>query len=150
MKRKYPPLGHYFKVEVDGFSDELGFQSVSRLSSSVEFEDIREGGNQMVAYKAPVRITYSDVTLKRGLLAGSSLVATWIRRAMEQFYFEPRNVTITLLDSRSGSQQMPLATWQLLQAVPKSWELSDLNAQENAIAIESLVLTFQELKQKTS
>lgn len=143
---KYPPLSYCFQVEIEGFPTELGFQQVSGLSANVEFEDVREGGINTHVHKVPVKTTFNDVTLKRGLLANSSLVGEWVREATEQFLFDPKNVTIKLLNPQQRDaekkKQGVMALWRLEGAVPKSWELGDFNAEENAILIETLTLTF--------
>ena len=37
----------------------------------------------------------------------------------------------------------PLRTWNVAHAVPKKWTVSDLNANENSIVVETLELTYQ-------
>jgi phage tail-like protein len=37
----------------------------------------------------------------------------------------------------------PLRTWNVTHAIPKKWSVTDLNANENAIVIETLELIYQ-------
>ena len=37
----------------------------------------------------------------------------------------------------------PLRTWKVAHAVPKKWTVSDLNANENSIVVETLELTYR-------
>jgi phage tail-like protein len=36
----------------------------------------------------------------------------------------------------------PLKTWKVVRAWPKKWAVSDLNAQENSIVVETLDLSY--------
>jgi phage tail-like protein len=58
---------------------------------------------------------------------------------VEEFTFEPREVTVTLLNE----EHEPLAAWHFLAAYPVKWSVSDLKAQENALAIETLELAYR-------
>jgi phage tail-like protein len=46
---------------------------------------------------------------------------------------------VTLMNEKSE----PLRTWSVAHAVPKKWTVSDFNAGENAIVVETLELTYQ-------
>lgn len=133
------PVVFHFKVELAGASadSDVRFQEVSGLSAEVTTEELREGGLNGYAHRLPAGAKFGNLVLKRGFVRGSE-VARWIRRAVESFEFEPKDVTVTLLDEAHE----PLATWSFVRAWPVKWSLSDLKAQENALAVESMELAY--------
>ncbi len=137
----YPPTGFHFSVAFDGMtqsSQDTRFQSVTGLSVSVETEEFREGGENRFKHRLPIATRYDDLELKRGLTTHSELIL-WCRDAIEQFEFSPRNVVISLLDETHA----PVASWQIVQAIPTAWSMSDLDAQRSEIAVETLRLQYQ-------
>ena len=142
----YPPAAFRFKVQFSGLSDdnEMRFQSIGGLSSEVEMETFKEGGSNMFVYQLPVRIKFSDISLKRGLLVGSD-ATKWMLDAMNSFTFSPKNLSITLMDD-SGD---PLMTWDLYAALPKKWSVSEFNAEQSALVIEQLDLVVRDFNVRT-
>jgi phage tail-like protein len=138
----YPPAGFHFAVRF-AFSDEADthFQSVSGLSVEYETETIKEGGENRFEHKLPVRTKYADLSLKRGLLLDSK-VLKWCLDALENRVFAPTDMQIVLLNE----QHQPLKTWNVAAAWPKKWSVSDFNAQENALVIESLEISYRYFK----
>ena len=114
------------------------FQAVSGLSVTYETEQVKEGGENRFVHELPVRTTYSDVTLKRALVTDGDLV-DWCRDAFENYRFDPATVTISLLDPAGD----PLRSWHLEGAWPKKWEINELNAEQNALVIETLTLSYR-------
>lgn len=76
--------------------------------------------------------------LKRGLLTDSE-IAGWIRRCVEDFDIQPKNIDISLLNEK----HQPLITWHVVNAYPTKWAVSDLNASNNAVVIETLQFFYQ-------
>jgi phage tail-like protein len=136
----YPPWSFYYKVEFDGSKgpDDARFQSVSGLSVEYDTEEYKEGGENRFTHKLPVRTKYSDLVLKRGMLTGSAVVG-WFLDAFRNRAFSARNVNVILMNERGE----PLRTWKVAHAVPRKWTVSDLNANENSIVVETLELTYQ-------
>ena len=137
MGNYYPPLGFHFKVEFSDIQGEYMFQSVSGLSAELEIEDIREGGENRFQHKLPVKTRYQKLVLKRGLVAGSDL-AKWCREAVEDMNIKPTNITISLLNENHE----PLMTWNVVHAYPVKWAVSDFNAEQSNIVIETLELVY--------
>jgi phage tail-like protein len=104
----------------------------------MEMDSFTEGGQNRFVWKLPKRTRYQDLTLKRGMLKGSEIVA-WSRNAFENFIFEPSNVLITLLNERHE----PVQAWSVVNAIPKKWTISAFNAEDNSIVIESFTLSYQ-------
>lgn len=137
----YPPVGFHFKVEVLDLppcDEDLRFTEVSGLAVELGTEEVPEGGENRFVQKYPVRAKYPELTLKRGLLINSAVV-DWIRQCIEDFKITPKNVDVTLLDD----EHQPLMTWHVIGAYPTKWSVSDLNATNNAVVIETLQLFFQ-------
>ena len=140
MTLYYPPYGFHYKVEFEGNSqpNEASFQSASGLSVEYDTEEYKEGGENRFTHKLPVRTKYADLVLKRGLLVGSSTVQ-WFLDAFRDRAFVPKAVTVTLMNEKSE----PLRSWKVVHAVPKKWTVSDFNAGENAVVVETLELTYR-------
>jgi phage tail-like protein len=136
----YPPVGFHFRVEVLGLSsdNDVRFTEVSGLSVEMGTEELAEGGENRFVQKYPVRAKYPELTLKRGLLV-SSAVVDWIRRCIEDYQIEPKNIDVTLLNE----EHQPLVTWHVIGAYPTRWSVSDLNASNNAVVTETLQLFYQ-------
>ena len=142
----YPPWGFYYKVEFNisrdkEFSkskDDIRFQTVSGLSVEYDMEEFKEGGENRFTHKLPVRTKYADLVLKRGMLTKSS-VTDWFLRAFRDRSFSPADIDIILMNEKSE----PLRTWSVTHAIPKKWIVTDLNANENAIVVETLELMYQ-------
>ncbi len=138
---EYPPVGFHFLVSFQLFPEtqnDFRFQEVSGLDAEIEMESFAEGGQNRFTWQAPKRTRYSDITLKRGMFIGSGIVL-WCRNAMENFVFEPANITIALLNEK----HLPLQAWYIVNAIPKKWSISSFNAQENSVVVESITLTYQ-------
>lgn len=137
MADYYPPLGFHFKVEFTGFPGEFEFQSVSGLTVSVDTEEIAEGGENRFKHKIPVRTKFPNLVLKRGLLVNSEIIS-WCRSAMEDFDFLPVDIVVKLLNEKHE----PLLSWNVVHAYPVKWSISDFNAEENKLVIETLELNY--------
>lgn len=140
----YPPVGFHFRVEfgVDGAGEnETHFRDVSGLSMELEEETYNEGGENRFVRKFPVRARYPDLVLKRGLLTNSA-VGKWCAAAIQDLDIRPATVWVTVLNDAHE----PLQTYTFVNAWPKKWSISDLNAESSEIIVESLELAYQYFK----
>jgi phage tail-like protein len=138
---EYPPAGFHFKVEfqVSNVTDgDARFMEVGGLSRELGVEEYTEGGENRFVHRLPLRAKYGNLVLKRGVLKDSGLI-DWFRNAIENFDFEPADVVVTLLNE----EHEPLMGWSFAKAWPVKWAVSDLKAQDNAIAVESIELAYQ-------
>ncbi|RXK87849.1 phage tail protein [Chlorobaculum sp. 24CR] len=136
----YPPWGFYFRV-VFGISkdkNDARFQSVSGLSVEYDFETFKEGGENRFEHKLPTRTKYADLVLKRGLLTDSSVIG-WLTDAFRNRSFTPTDLSINLLNEKGE----PLQTWNVVHAIPKKWLVSDFNANENSVVVETMELSYR-------
>ncbi|MDB5250062.1 MAG: glycerol acyltransferase [Segetibacter sp.] len=154
MATYIPPAGFHFKVEfvgVDGMGSdtEQRFQEVTGLSFEVETEDFKEGGENRFSYKLPKRIRYPNLVLKRGLLKGTALL-NWFKSAISTYFtvvvydFKPADIMITLLDE-SGEAA---AIWNVVQAYPLKWSVSDFRSTDNSVVVETIELAYQYFERK--
>jgi phage tail-like protein len=140
MEVQYPPVSFHFKVEFTGLTSQevdVQFQSVAGLSVDIETEEFAEGGENRFKHKFPVRTKFPNLVLTRGLVTNSELI-DWCRDAIEGFIFDPIDLTVKLLNE----EHEPLVTWNVVHAYPVKWKVSDLNAEENKIAIETIELAY--------
>jgi phage tail-like protein len=145
MADYYPPWGFYYRVEFDITSKDIGknkndarFQSVSGLSVEYDYETFKEGGENRFEHKLPVRTKYADMVLKRGMLTGSEVIK-WFLMAFRDREFKPADVNVILMSEKGE----PLRTWKISHAIPKKWLVSDLNANDNAIVVETMELSYR-------
>jgi phage tail-like protein len=141
-----PPLG--FRFDVFFFADEhnsnkvdILFQKVSGLGSSVETIQVAEGGQNLYTQSLPNKIKYENLVLERGLVVSSPL-ATEFNNAMSRFKFSASNVLVTLLNHT----RQPIASWLFMKAYPVKWKISDLDANDNRVVIETMELTYQQMR----
>lgn len=139
MDYAYPPVSFFFEVVFDGQKDavESRFQSVTGLSVDMQTETLKEGGENRFEHTLPVRSKYTPLVLKRGLVKDSKL-AKWCIDAIVKFDIQPMNLEVKLLHVKGE----PLIIWKVINAWPKKWSVSDFNAEQNAIAIESMELNY--------
>jgi phage tail-like protein len=141
MANYYPPVAFHFKVEVLGLppnDHDVRFMEVGGLSMEMGTEEVAEGGENRFTHKFPTRTKYPELVLKRGLLINSALI-DWVRECIEDYNIQPRNIVIKLLNE----EHQPLLTWYVVNAFPTRWAVSDLNAANNAVAVESMQLFYQ-------
>ncbi len=161
----YPPVGFYFRVEfsltvsassflnvnnirntISNPAASLGlptdvdmcFQEVSGLTATVNTSDLMEGGENRFKHKLPGRVSYDNLVLKRGLVTNSSILQ-WCINAISNFEFKPITVFVKLLNEEGE----PLATWQVINAYPVKWSVSNFNAEQNSVVVETLELAYQ-------
>jgi phage tail-like protein len=147
-ENKYPPTGFHFRVEFK-FSDqrgksEINFQEVGGLNKEMTTEEFTEGGENRFVYRFPKGSKYPNLVLKRGMKPDSKII-DWVRNAIDNFDFQPVDITVSLLNS----DHTPLVSWEFVKCWPLKWSTSDLKAQENAIVIETLELNYNYYTQKT-
>lgn len=140
MTDYYPPWGFYYKVEfgISKNKNDVRFQTVSGLSVEYDMEEYKEGGENRFTHKLPVRTKFADMVLKRGMLTDSEVIK-WFFNAFRDREFVPADVNVILMNEKSE----PLRTWKVVHVIPKKWLVSDLNANENAVVVETLECSYR-------
>jgi len=138
----YPPVGFHFRVEVLGLpapnDHDMRFTEVAGLSAELNTEEVPAGGENRFVQKYPTRTRFPELVLKRGLLLDSEILK-WVRECLEDSRITPRNIDVKLMNE----DHQPLLTWHVNKAFPTKWSVSDLNAGNNAVVVETLQLYYQ-------
>ena len=119
---------------------DIRFQKVSGLSSEVDTESVREGGQNLYTQRLPVGVRYNNLVLERGMVVGSPLNVEF-NVAMSLFKFAASNVLVTLLDESKA----PLAAWLFMKAYPVKWSTSDLAA-EPGLVVDTMELAYTRMQ----
>ena len=136
-----PYRGFNFLVEIDGIT-QAGFHEVLRARRRARPPiDYREGTRPATRPQASAGLnTYSAITLKRGITDSDELWK-W-RKTVIDGKAERRNGSIVLLDD-TGAEKI---RWNFTNAWPSKWTGPAFNATSNAVAVETLEITHEELK----
>lgn len=140
---KYPLPKFHFELEWGG--TRLGFTEVTGLDFETEVIEYREGN--LPTYnktKQPGLTKYTDVTLKRGIVLDDlEFFNQWVKTAMFQEKKETyrRTVTIKLLNE----EHKAIIVWTLSKAWPSKIQSTDLKADGNEMAIETLTFVHEGL-----
>ncbi len=156
----YQHVSFLFQVTFHGGgfnSLDAKFQSITGLDVSLEYESLKEGGENRFEHRFPARRTYSDLVMKRGIFSPDegSEITQWCLRAFEgfrapgsnqaiQLRVEPVNLAIALLDERHE----PLMRWEVIHALPKAWKFGELNSEKSGVLIETLELHYNRFEFK--
>lgn len=137
-----PTPAFHFRVTFGGQSNlDTSFQQVSGIGAKVEIEKVPEGGQDDRIL--PIRSTYQNLVLKRGIAGLDSELVKWCDIWMSAWrtgaVVTTKDVVVSLLDK----DQNPLHAWSFAQAYPVEWGLGALDAQKNEVAIETIELTYQ-------
>jgi len=147
-KGDYPLPKFHFQVEWgEGFR--MGFTEVSGLDFETEVIEYREGNSKIYnKLKQPGLTKFSNVTLKRGTFEGDfDYYLLW----KETYFFQEGNktgdryrrpVSIKLLNE----EHEPIITWVLTNAWPSKVQSTDLKADANEVAIETMELVHEGLE----
>lgn len=145
-----PSVAFYFKVEFTISSDQpdIAFKEVSGLSSELETEEVKEGGENRFRHRLPVRGKHPNLVCKRALVPlKQSTLSQWIKKSVENDFdeqFKTSSVFISLMDA-NGTK---MAGWYLTNAFPVKWEISSFNAQKNELVIETLEFVYNTIERK--
>lgn len=139
------PLTKYF-FSVDWGSGEMSFQEVTGLEMTREKAEYRGGLEPyLVKKQIPGMKTFGELTLKRGTFAGDNDFFEWWNGTVEDPMPPRKHVTIML----KNPANKPVMVWEVFNAFPTKVTSTDLNATNNEVAIETLVLAHEgiEIKQ---
>ena len=136
---QYPLPKFHFLVQWGGVR--IGFTEVTGLDMQVEAIEYREGSSpEYSKIKMPGMHKFSNITLKRGTMAGDSDFYRWIN-TINLTVSERRDIIISLLNETHA----PVMTWKAKNAFPVKVQASDLKSDGNEVAIETLELAHEGL-----
>lgn len=139
MANEYPVPKFHFQVEWG--ASKVGFTEVSGLSVEREVIEYREGSSKEYSkIKMPGLTNYSNITLKRGSIAkDNDFYQWWVSNKLESV--DRRDITISLLNE----EHEPVITWKVKNAWPLKVESTDLSADDNNVAIETMEIVHEGL-----
>jgi phage tail-like protein len=142
-KKNYPVPKFHFQLEWGG--TRVGFTEVTGLDFETTPIEYREGSSPLYnKTKQPGMTKYSDITLKRGTFLGDFEYFELLKKT---FMFQEgkekfrRDINIKLLDE----EHKPIITWALSKAWPSKIQSTDLKADGNEVAIETMTLVHEGL-----
>jgi phage tail-like protein len=131
-----PPIASRFLFEVDGV--EIGiFKEVKGLEANVGVEEIKEGGQNSFVRKVPGRMTWPEITFRRGLTESDALFE-WFSKssgtgfAGNQNSLKRTKATITAI-THTGAR---LRSWHLVDAFPIKWRGPESFSVDNKVPLE--------------
>ena len=136
---KYPLSKFHFSVEWGGTT--IGFTEVSGLDVETEVIEYRQGSSPDYSkIKMPGMQKFSNVTLKRGTFKSDNEYFEWWN-SIQLNQVVRRDITISLLDETHA----PVVVWKVRNAWPTKITSTDLKADGNEVAIESIELAHEGL-----
>ena len=139
MATNYPLVKFHFQVEWGG--TKIGFTEVSGLDVETEVVEYRHGASpEYSKIKMPGMQKYSNLTLKRGTFATDNEYFIWWN-SVKLNTIERRDITISLLNE----EHEPVITWKVKNAWPTKVQSTDLKADGNEVAIESMEIVHEGL-----
>ncbi|MDO8951512.1 MAG: phage tail protein [Draconibacterium sp.] len=139
MATNYPLVKFHFQVEWGG--TKIGFTEVSGLDVETEIVEYRDGASpEYSKIKMPGMQKYSNLTLKRGTFKSDNEYFKWWN-TVKLNTIERRDITISLLNEDHD----PVVTWKVKSAWPTKIQSTDLKADGNEVAIESMEIVHEGL-----
>ena len=142
----YPLPKFHFQVEWGG--TKIGFTEVSGLDVETEVIEYRHGASKEYSKtKQPGMIKYSNITLKRGTFQSDNEYYDWWKQNV--FFQEGnstgskyrRDITISMLNE----EHEPIVVWKIKNAWALKVQSTDLKADGNEIAVETIELAHEGL-----
>ncbi len=135
----YPLSKFHFQVDWGGVR--IGFTEVTGLDVENEVIEYRDGANREYSkQKIPGMKKFGNVTMKRGIFASDNDYFKWFNTVTLN-KIERRDVTVSLLNE----EHEPVMVWKIKNAWPAKIASTDLKADGNEIAIESVELAHDGL-----
>ncbi|ELZ32522.1 hypothetical protein C474_06872 [Halogeometricum pallidum JCM 14848] len=138
-ERTDPFLAHRFVVEIGGVVVG-GFSSVGGLSMEMQPEEVEEGGRNTNTHKLPARFGHQNLVLKRGL---TDYVDFWDWIWATTHGVVRRERVDVYLQDAPGNR---VWGWSFLDAYPVKWTGPEFNAEQSAVAFETLEFTHAGIK----
>lgn len=148
------PVSFFFSVEILGLpaanasAIEAGFEEVSGINTTMNVENITEGGENGFVHKVPGRLKYdSNLELKRGLITGFSPFGLWCRSQLSgganAASVATKIVTHNVIVHLLNANQIPVMSWVFVGAYPVKWDIKGFNSRQSEIAVETLALAYR-------
>jgi phage tail-like protein len=135
----YPIPKFHFQVEWAGAK--IGFTEVTGLEVSTDVIEYRDGASpEYHKIKMPGMQKFSNITMKRGIFKGDNDYYSWWN-TVKMNTIERRDLVISLLNE----EHSPVVVWKVKNAWPVKVQSTDLKADGNEVAIESIEIAHEGL-----
>lgn len=129
------PFGAFaFEIDINGIASGY-FQEVSGLSAQIEIVEVQEGGRNDTTRKLVGQGKFPNLVLKRGFCTGTLL------DALINFHGGKQRLDGNIIMRSNAGKEV--ARWRFVNGVPVKWDGPQLNASQNAIAVESLEIAHE-------
>ena len=118
-----------------------GFSECSGLEMSLKVEEYREGGRNSAVLKFPTRVEWTNITLKKGVGAGTALW-DWHYGFVEGRGKRRDGIIALLTDLH-----VPNNIWYFRRGLPVKYSGPSLNATQSSVAIESIEIAHEGITQ---
>jgi len=136
---QYPIPKFHFQVEWGGAK--IGFTEVTGLDVSTDIIEYREGSSpEYHKIKMPGLQKFSNITLKKGTFKGDNDFYAWYN-TIALNTVQRRDLIISLLNENHE----PVVVWKIKNAFPVKVQSTDLKADGNEVAIETLEIAHEGL-----
>jgi phage tail-like protein len=136
-----PFLAFRFVIRING-ENVGGFSECSGLRLETETQDYLEGGLNTHVLKFPTRTKQSNITLKRGIVDKTLWDWYW---GLVQGKVERKTGLIAIKDAAGENDVME---FEFRRALPVKWIGPELNAAQNAVAVEQIELAHEWLERR--
>jgi phage tail-like protein len=150
-----PVLNHNFLISLIDSSSNLGslvstvvfdvlaggFMECSGIEMSMQPEEYKEGGNNGSALKFPSRVSWTNLTLKKGIAASTSFW-DWHYGFVEGKGKRRDGVIILQSDLH-----VPNNIWSFRRGLPVKYTGPAMNANQNSVAIEAIEIAHEGIYQ---
>lgn len=136
--RTDPYRGFRFRVEIDGITT-AAFAEATIPDSTIDPVEYREGTDPTTLRKLSGLTKYGNITLKKGLTDSMDLY-DWIKQIQQTGAVKARkNMSLILIDEEGNDK----ARWDIVEAWPTKYDVTDFNAKGNEVLIESLEIVHE-------
>lgn len=144
-----PAPTYLFYVEISGLIVGL-FTECSGVGIRRTTDKFREGGLNDRSHSLPGIVDFQNITLKRGLSISREL---WNWFVTGLYDFQVKRVNLSIIQGAPGHSALSMITssgfgvvkrWNVENAYPVSWRLSDLNVNTfDSVAIETIEIAHE-------
>ena len=135
----WPVPQFQFLVTIDG--EEIPFQEVSGLEHETEVIEYKGGNSQSFSgFKMPGLAKVGNIILKKGLFSKDTALFDMYSK-IQMNTITRSEINIRLLDENKNA----IMTWKLQNAWPVKITATDLQADGNEVAVESVEIAYETL-----
>ena len=142
VHRDNPYPNYNFLVEIDGLDTQGAFMEVELPDVRVDVIEYRTGSYRSSAvHKLPGRASYSDVTLRRGVIGALDLYS-WLDQTIQGDPGARRAMSVILLDEA----RQEVLRWNFQNVFPTEYQFNKLDATGKTVLVESLTLAVERME----